>query len=165
MSENEIQQILFRLVKYQNLNQIHAVDWMDSVGERHIGDVIEWGKENQPDFYKECLKYIPDDEISSKNSILQNLKNINAETTIFRSHQAHLKVSQIGTGINYVGIDWVRWWYQRNLIIYKNLIDVVNEGHHKVLLLIGGAHIHLVRQFLRETGEVKVLTFNDLDII
>ncbi|MFD2829637.1 DUF5694 domain-containing protein [Corticicoccus populi] len=164
LSENEIHQILFRLGQSENIPRINAVDWMDSIGERNFGDIIEWAKKNQHEFYTELIEKISVNELTKGDSLMKNFKKINDENSIFHSHQAHLKVSQIGSETDYIGIDWVRWWYQRNLIIYKNLIDIINEGHSRVLLLVGGAHIHLVRQFLEETGEANVLTFNDLDI-
>lgn len=162
LTDNEVHQVLFQLGRKENIEKIHAVDWMDSIGERYYGDVMEWAKIHQPDIYEKFVQMSNDVSLKPENTIIENLNHINSDEYIDRSHEIHLKVSQIGKGTDYIGIDWVRWWYQRNLILYKNLIDIINAGYNKILLLVGGAHTYLLKQFLQETGEANVITFNDL---
>ena len=66
-------------------------------------------------------------------------------------------IAQIGKGTDYIGIDWLRWWYQRNLIIYSNLAKITNSPDDRTLLIIGGAHIHPVSQFIKESGMMDVV--------
>ncbi|MFD2042969.1 DUF5694 domain-containing protein [Ornithinibacillus salinisoli] len=42
------------------------------------------------------------------------------------------------------------------MIIYSTIASLVENGNDRILLLVGSAHIHLVRQILRESGLVDV---------
>ncbi|GAB3071361.1 DUF5694 domain-containing protein [Salinicoccus sesuvii] len=158
---NEVHQVMFRLGKQLGHSNIHALDWMESVGNRGIGDVAEWAKEYQKDKFDSVMKVFNDNPIRSDNSILDNLQLINDPTYQNREHRGYMNLAQIGEGEEYVGIDWLRWWYQRNLTLYKNVVDIIHSGNEKVLLLIGAAHVYLLKQFIEESGEANVIIFND----
>ncbi|WP_271398971.1 DUF5694 domain-containing protein [Salinicoccus roseus] len=162
LEANEVHQVMYRLGERLGLAEINTVDWMDSVGNRGMGDVVEWAKVHQPDTYEAVYNmFMESDRIENNNTIIENLRLINADSNIRENHQAYMKLAQIGVGTDYVGIDWMRWWYQRNLIIYKNVMELVEGGYDRVLLYIGAAHLHLLKQFLTESGEVEVVSFNE----
>lgn len=94
-------------------------------------------------------------------SIFDLISNYNEEQFIKKQHEMYMQVARIGKGIEYVGIDWVRWWYQRNLIIYSNLTQITNSSSDRTLLIIGAAHVYLVSQFLKESGLFKVISVNE----
>ena len=68
-----------------------------------------------------------------------------------------MHIARIGNDDEYIGIDWVRWWYQRNLIIYTNILDLIATKDDRVLVIIGSGHLHVTNQFLSESGEVDLL--------
>lgn len=73
----------------------------------------------------------------------------------------YMAVARIGKGEEYIGIDWIRWWYQRNLIIYYNLTKITKLPSDKTLLVIGSAHVHLISQFLKESRLYEVKNVSD----
>jgi hypothetical protein len=92
---------------------------MESVGNRAISQVFDWAKVEQPELYS-----LIDEKFRSKlqldlngKSISELICNCNEEDFIKKQHEMYMQVARIGKGEEYVGIDWVRWWYQRNLII------------------------------------------------
>ncbi len=156
---DEVYQFGFRIAEELEHDQVYAVDWMESVGNRGIGQVYDWAKEHQPDLYKEIEeKYQkPIREKSGSKSIYELMKEYNQESEIQLGHELNMTIARIGKGEEYVGIDWLRWWYQRNLIIYKNLAELITASDDRAVLLIGSSHIHLVSQFLRESNLVEVV--------
>ncbi len=138
--------------------KIYSVDWMDNLGNRTIGEVLDWAKNHQLELYELITKvYIPQLKTNYNELTIQEiLKNINQKDRILADHQLYLNIAHIGEDTNYVGIDWVRWWYQRNLIIYQNLTKLIKETSDRILLLIGAGHVHLISQFLSECGLVEV---------
>ncbi|MFC3418057.1 DUF5694 domain-containing protein [Salinicoccus hispanicus] len=162
LNDTEVYQVMFRLGEKLQHERIHAVDWMKSVGNRGMGEVAELAKEHQKDKFDKVIEIFNNDPINADNSILDNLALINDENFVSQVHSGYMKLGQIGVDEDYVGIDWLRWWYQRNLIIYKNVMDIVHSGNKKVMLLIGASHVHLLKQFIEESGEANVITFNDI---
>ncbi|WP_096439173.1 DUF5694 domain-containing protein [Alteribacter populi] len=163
LTSNEVHQLGFRICELRNHQKIFAIDWMGNIGSRSIGEVLEWAETNQTKLYDLITKvYIP--KIKPKInglSILEAIKSVNQKERIQIDHELYLNIAQIGEGMDYVGIDWVKWWYQRNLIIYNNIIKLIENADERILLLIGSAHIHLVSQFLTESGQVEVENIED----
>ncbi|MFY3791407.1 DUF5694 domain-containing protein [Ureibacillus sp. MALMAid1270] len=158
LTVNEIDQIGFQLAKKMNHQKIYSVDWMGDIGSRGIGEVLDWAKKNQPELYELITKvFIPQIEIDLNSLTLQEiLKNLNQKERILTDHRMYMNVARIGENTNYVGIDWVRWWYQRNLIIYHNIANLIEKEDDRIMLLIGAGHLHLIKQFLNESGLVEI---------
>lgn len=156
---DEVHQFGFPIAAESGHSQVYAVDWMESVGNRGLGEVYEWAKGNQPELIhliEETYKkpYIADSE--KIDDIYELVQYVNDERVIRLSHESYMALARIGHGEEYVGIDWLRWWYQRNLIIYKNLAELVAPDE-RIILLIGGSHIHLISQFFKESNLVEVV--------
>lgn len=155
---DEMHQYGFRIASELGHQKVYAVDWMKSVGNRGIGEVFEWAKTEQPDLYKyidEKYRSGRDFNLADK-SIGTLMKEMNEESSVKREHEMYMTLARIGSEDDYVGIDWLRWWYQRNLIIYSNLARITNSPSDRTVLIIGAAHIHLVSQFLKESGMFDV---------
>lgn len=160
---DEIHQLGFQTAAELKHQNIYAVDWMESVGNRAISQVFDWAKNEQPELYR-----LIDEKYRSKlqfdlndKSIFDLIYNYNEEKFFKKQHEMYMQVARIGKSIEYVGIDWVRWWYQRNLIIYSNLAQITNSSSDRTLLIIGAAHIYLVLQFLKESGLFNVVSVNE----
>ena len=156
---DEVHQFGFPIAAESGHREVYAVDWMESVGNRSIGEVYEWAKVNQPKLFS----FIEETYQKPNNASMENIDNIyeliqyvNDERVIRLSHESYMALARIGNGEDYVGIDWLRWWYQRNLIIYKNLAELIAPDE-RIVLLIGSSHIHLISQFLKESNLVEVV--------
>ncbi len=158
LKEDEVHQFGFKLASELKHKRVYAVDWMESVGNRGLGEVYEWAKNEQPDFYQYLHnKSLSINQLNTvEKSIYQIICQINNEEFIKKGHEIYMAIARIGKEEEYVGIDWVRWWYQRNLIIYSNLANITTAPSDRTLLIIGGAHVHLISQFLRESGLFEV---------
>lgn len=135
---------------------------MESVGNRAISQVLDWAKIEQPE-----LSNFIDEEYISKlqlgledKSIFEMIYKYNEENFNQKQHEMYMQIARIGKDVEYVGIDWVRWWYQRNLIIYSNLAEITSLSSDRTLLIIGSAHVYLISQFLKESGLFDVVTLD-----
>lgn len=180
---DEVHQLGFRIAKAMGHRRIYPVDWMESIGNRSIGDVYEWAKENQPDLFEVVFGASASSDSNSSSdpnpvsdpgeepesatdrdsaptsdpepyvfTILDQLIECNRPENALEDHRRYINLARIGRDRDYVGIDWLRWWYQRNLAIYVNLARLMESASDRILLIIGAAHVHLVSQFLQESG-------------
>ena len=60
--------------------------------------------------------------------------------------------ARIGEKENYIAMDWLRWWYQRNLIIYSNLTRLAKHDNERIFLIVGAGHLYTVNRFLKESN-------------
>lgn len=147
LNKNEIQQIGFRLSAMMEIERIYPVDWMGDVGQRNY------------ELYSSIMEeYIPKivEPPTTGYTIGDMLIHLNQEKRVQQDHALYMQIARIGTGTDYIGVDWVRWWYQRNLTIFFNLSGLVSDSNDRIILLIRAVHIYLVRQFLLESGVFEV---------
>ena len=156
---NEVYQIGFRLAKEMGHKMIYPIDWMEVLPEqRSYGMVMEWAEEHQPDMYRFLVEeVIPRNNFNPEElSILEMYKKFNDPKQIKLNHEVYMHFARIGEGENYVAMDWLRWWYQRNLIIYSNLTKLIEHEKERIFLVIGFDHLHTVNQFLEESNIFEV---------
>ena len=122
---------------------------------------MNWAEKEQTEFFQLIDTYrskliLPLDE----KRIDELIRSLNEEKYIKKQHEMYMHIARIGRGSDYVGIDWMRWWYQRNLILFANLAEI-SSSNDRVLLIIGAAHVHLVAQFLKESGLFEIVSVSE----
>lgn len=151
---NEVHQIGFPLAKEMKHDQVHAIDWMDPLPEQKgLGEVLDWAEQHQPELHTLITKKIADNnENTDRLSFLDIYRMINSPDHVKRDHEVYMHIARIGEKENYVGMAWLRWWYQRNLILYSNLTRLAKDENDQIFFMIGSGHLHLVNQFLEESN-------------
>ena len=86
---------------------------------------------------------------------------VNLAETALRNHQWYLqRVARIEEGKEHIGIDWLRWWYQRNLIVYDNVTRINQTLSDRIMVMFGAGHLHLLSQFFKDSGLFDVVGAN-----
>lgn len=162
LSINEVHQLGFRISKRMNLREIYGIDWMENIGNRGIDEVFGWAKQNQPSLYDTIMNDYLDKLQTDFNgfTLSKTLIQLNNKNQASKEQEAYMQIARIGSEDKYIGIDWVRWWYQRNLIIFKNIMDLIHDENERILLIIGAGHRYLINQFLSESNEVTIVNPN-----
>ena len=152
LTANEIHQLGFRLAAELQHEQIYAIDWNENIGDLEAVD--KYAKQHQPELYEQIMtigQKLTDDSFYTTMSISKLLLWLNEPRHLLDNHQVYTIIARIGSGNNYIGIDWVEKWYGRNLKIFTNLTRIINSSDDRVLVIYGAGHIHLLTQFLRES--------------
>lgn len=159
---NEVDQIGFRLAKDCGRKKVYAVDWnKDEDGIPDLSGLDEW---KDTDEYK-AFKMIAEEIVSESNtykqkhSIREFLLWMNDPQNVLRGQEMYMKLSLVGGKENPAGAVWTaKYWYYRNLLIYKNLVSLIDSNEDRIFVLYGAAHLHLLLQFIKESGifDVKV---------
>ena len=165
--KNEIQMIGFPLAKISGISEVSCIDWRRGDNESaSIDDILQYAKENEPERYKKIMTtHIEpmqrEAEELSGLSILEGYKRVNEAETVKKMHQVYMEFAMIGREKDYYAMDWLTWWYKRNLILYTNVRRLISSPQDRILLLIGGSHVHLIKQFLEESGVCTVVDANE----
>ena len=165
--KDETGYIGFPLAKASGISEISCVDWRgDAEGGPPFEEVLQYASEREPELYNKLIKkHIEAMQDWAKElselSIHEAFKLINEPQTIKDLHQFYMDFAMIGKEKEYYAMDWLTWWYKRNLIIHTNVRRLIASPQDRVLLLIGGAHVHLINQFLVESDMCTVVDAND----
>lgn len=153
---NEIFQVGFRLGLKMGHEQIYPTDWM---GKSDMGyaEVESWAKENQPELLNEIFEGLVFPELSEDKSIIDYYKALNAPIFLNKLHKMYVNIARIGGLNKYVGMDWISWWYKRNLIMFANLTRLIDTEEERILFIVGASHTNIVTKFLEESEICEVV--------
>ncbi|MFL1675190.1 DUF5694 domain-containing protein [Paenibacillus dendritiformis] len=84
------------------------------------------------------------------------LRKLNEPEELKKHHRMYINMARIGEMDHYVGIDWLFHWYERNLILFSNLARLAESPDDRILLIIGGAHVQILQQFIAESGCLEI---------
>ncbi|MCR2822272.1 DUF5694 domain-containing protein [Lederbergia panacisoli] len=154
---NEIYQLGFRIANELNHEKIYAIDWMEQgAGTRSAGEVYEWAKANQPELFQSIYGWIEasiqGETEGTAPTILDLFRECNDPSEVKKHHEMYMNMARIGDFDHYVGIDWLIWWYQRNLILFSNLTRLATSSDDRILFIVGSGHVQILYQFLEESG-------------
>ncbi|RKN60787.1 DUF5694 domain-containing protein [Paenibacillus ginsengarvi] len=154
---NEQYQLGFRTAAQFGLNKIDAVDWNEWFGGVSLGDVYDYAQTEAPELYKQFSSSGEEGVARFQNAMAQKtirelLLGSNNEENWRRDHESYMTIARVGDGKRNIGIDWLcNYWYRRNMIIYANMARITTPGD-RILVIYGSGHMHLLAQFMRESG-------------
>ncbi|GGA67809.1 DUF5694 domain-containing protein [Ornithinibacillus halotolerans] len=165
LTADERDQIGYRLAKEMNLHEIHAVDWNEDM--EGLPNLEEEGRTEETVFFREAMEKgqrIANEmqEYFNNHTIGEFLLWLNDPNTVRENHELYMTLSLMGSKENPVGAKWTaHYWYYRNLLIYKNIVNMATSNEDRIFVLYGAGHIHLLLQFLQESGRFQVENVRD----
>jgi hypothetical protein len=162
LGENEIYQVLFRLGKKLGHTQLYCVDaparWYPDIPD----DSTFSARYNQSRFddslyHDKYFKlYQRQDSLKTIHTLKQHLYLINNETADYLFHGHYLIGSfKYAADGQYPGADNLTGWYNRNLRILANVLQLAEKPEDKIFLMIGHGHLPILRQAARSTPEIR----------
>jgi pheromone shutdown protein TraB len=84
------------------------------------------------------------------------LRHMNDPQDLDKNHGLYLLMAQIGTAEDPKGAEVLNGWYRRNLMIYMNLVRLVESPGERVVLVIGAGHAKLLRDYLGSSPNLRL---------
>lgn len=163
LTGNETHQIGFRLAKELNLTRVYSVDWGIFPSDPLYN--YEAYAKNDPELnhfltaiYEERGNYYQErNEKLNELSILNQIKMLNSPETIESDHKGYFDIMRIGKGDEYVGANYLSWWYGRNMKILVNIIRITESNNDRILVIYGSGHMKLLTQLAKESQFYDVI--------
>jgi hypothetical protein len=158
LTADEIHQLGFRIAAELGHEQLYAIDWNEPIGDgQGLDPVFAFAQAHQPEIYNQLIgggqRELEQAQASvASTSVREMLCGANDPASLRHSHQPYLVMACVGEGKHYVGIDWVKGWYERNLKIFVNLTRIVASPRDRILVIYGAGHVPLLAQFIRDSG-------------
>lgn len=158
----EVFQLGFRLAALLGIERVDAVDV-----ERHeaLLDAVrpyerDFDAANSADAWRPRYRrlYAWEDSLKTTRSLREQLRYMNAPTTIRRGHGAYLVgYFKVGGDTSYVGPDFVAGWFDRNLRIFRNLQRLTRGPAERILVIYGAGHLATLRHFVESSPEYQLV--------
>lgn len=144
LTRNEVEQLGFRLAKELGHKKVYAVD-VD--GEFPIKHVINFAKANGRTaeltaIDEEVGKMVKaQDAYLASHTILETLLYMNADAQVAESTGFYYRQAAVGEPWDWAGADFLTTWFQRNMRIYSNVMQLVESPNERVLVIYGAGHL------------------------
>jgi hypothetical protein len=162
LSKNETNQIGFRLAKASGLKKVYCVDWSDFWDDPTINYEKYASKDAELDSFLKGVYRTLKKEVEAEHEklftlpVLDQLVLLNQPDRIEKAHNIYFDLMRIGRGKEYIGANYVSWWYRRNLTILDNIIRITDSPEERILVIYGSGHLKLLTQFAKESGFYNV---------
>jgi hypothetical protein len=81
---------------------------------------------------------------------------LNSPEMLAASHRPYLYLAQVGSAEDPRGAEVLAGWYKRNLLIYGNLVRLIESPGERILLLIGQGHAKLLSEYVAESPNLRL---------
>ncbi|MCP3029044.1 DUF5694 domain-containing protein [Halobacillus sp. A5] len=160
-SYDEIEQFAFPLAAYLEHPRVYPVDEIVDMTTPALDQVFKWAKEHQPDLFNEILEVQQRlKEMEDNSSLRTTLCSINDPDYISQLQRVYMKLTRVGDRQHQIGVKWLKQWHERDLAITAN-ISRLAEPDDRILVIIGGDHLHLIRQFLMDSDDFTLHSYLD----
>lgn len=170
LSHDESQQLGFRLAKMLNHEHIYAVDVQAPLHIEHELPMNEWesyaDKTNHLTKMNSINSRMEDyhhflDSLKTAMPLIEYYKYLNSEkNTTISGYEKLTGLIQIGAGDKYIGADGISMDYRRNLRIYANTVNLIENDNERFLMIYGSNHKFILGHLFKSSME-----FNYQDII
>lgn len=159
LQADEIDQIAFRLAKELGHKQLWAADTkLDMDFDGIMAAAAKNGQQPLMDRAMEAGKSAVQ-EIGQKreaSTLGGFFRWLNSPEALMANHRPYLYMAQIGTADDPKGADVLAGWYKRNLLIYGNLVRLIESPGERILLLIGQGHAKLLSEYVAESPNLRL---------
>ncbi len=159
LTGNEIDQIGFRLAKELGQKAIYPVD-ID--GDFPWQRVINFAKgKGQSQIMDQIRSEIGEmvkqqDAYLHSHSVLETLLYMNDDKKVAQDVGFYLREARFGEPGDYAGPDLLASWYQRNIRIYNNIVNIIDSPDERVLVIYGAGHLGWLRQMVDDDPVVRL---------
>jgi hypothetical protein len=165
LTQNEIEQIGFRLAKELGMKAIYPVDFD---GDFPIQRVINYAKAmGQSQVMDQVMSEIGEmvkrqDAFLHSHSVLETLLYMNDDKQVAQDVGFYLREARLGDPGDYAGPDLLASWYQRNIRIYNNIAKIIESPNDRVLVIYGAGHLGWLRQIVADDPALRLRKLSEL---
>jgi hypothetical protein len=159
LKADEIDQIAYRLAKELGHKQLYAAD--TQLDMDFDGIMAAAAKNGQQPLMDKAMAFGKSavTEIGQKRdagTLGGFFRWLNSPEALMANHRPYLYMAQIGTAADPKGADVLAGWYKRNLLIYGNLVRLIDSPNERILLLIGQGHAKLLSEYIAESPNLRL---------
>ena len=156
---SELDQIAFRLAERLGHDRVYPIDHRQGLD---LSGVMEYARKHGqasrvPDARRSTTEAVARIEaLQSEGTYLDVFRYLNASQWD-RTHEFYLVLATVGRGAEYPGAEMAADWYERNLKIFTNVWRLTRDGGDRVLVVIGAGHGTLLRRFVEDSPDLRLV--------
>lgn len=145
----------------------HSTVWACDWQTESTYDVFDYALKHESERFEQLIAPVNKEneamnDLMKSTAMIEYFLHMNKADKIKILHQVHQNLIKIGTDEYPIGALWLaNYWHFRNLMIYKNLITLIENDDDRLFVLYGASHIYSIKQLLEDSGLVTVELADD----
>lgn len=169
LTANEIDQLGFRLAKQLGHTQVYAIDYQLNLPDHELMDYFQ--RNNKMAEFELFIKRIQE-YVSQENKKLNNMKiasylaRTNVDSVDSKTNQAYIGTTfgdmlSWGDSTNEAGVHFSATWWQRNMVILKNIAETIKGKDERVLVIIGSGHRAVLKNLIKDRNDMEYVEIGE----
>jgi len=164
LSQNETEQIGFRLAKRLGHKELYPVD-VD--GEFPMQRVMNYAKAKNRSaelqkIFKSTEKMVAEEDAYIKNhTVLESLLYMNSPASVAASSGFYTQLTGFGEDGDFAGPDLLADWYQRNIRIQSNIVKLIGSPDERILVIYGAGHLFWLQEDVKIDSTLCLRTLGE----
>ncbi len=165
LSRNETNQIGYRLAKELGHRAVYPVD---EGGDFPYQRVVNYAKANGRAEKLDAINASwgtlvkEQGDFLQSHTVLETLVSMNSDSRAAKEMALYYATARFGDPFDYAGPDLLASWYQRNIRIYHNIVNLIEWPNDRILAIYGAGHLAWLRQDIANDATVKLRKLADL---
>lgn len=176
---SETYQIGFKLGKMLGHQKLYCVDapglWLGSTLNKVADEQYKKINDQYNAKFTQLIK--EEGDFLNKHTIREGLLRYNTAESLAANHDWYVSFAaqvvdhtkeedfdfsdedgmQVTLDEKYIGAELLAEWYRRNIKIYSKILEAVEAGDKKVLVVFGQGHIPILRQLFKDNPKFKIV--------
>ncbi|TAA72762.1 DUF5694 domain-containing protein [Planococcus salinarum] len=150
---NEIEQVGFRLATKLDHKKVFAVNWAGPLTQEEMMALNQSIQENYPGVLQGVEAFSEKSAaLSPEKTLLESYRNLNNQELTKELEQMYLSFSAVEkNGLN-IGVSFLSKWIERELVIVKNISEILEKPKERILLVVGGDHLWMLKKLFEGKG-------------
>lgn len=159
LTRNEIEQIGFRLARELGHEAVYPVD-VD--GEFPFPRLADYARAHGETAEFDALmaevgaRVETVNEYLASHTVLETLVLMNSDEQVANDVGFYYRQVRFGEAWNWAGADLLSAWFQRNIRIHSNIVDLLESPEERVLVVFGAGHLGWLRQNVAADPQLRL---------
>ena len=161
LTQNEIEQIGFRLGKQLGHAQLYPIDVEGDFPMQRVIDYAKaTGRSAELDKFMSSTGQIvaAQNDYVKSHTVLQSLLYMNSPDRVAADVNFYMHMASYGEPGDFAGPDLIGAWYTRNIRIYGNLVKLVQKPTDRILVIYGAGHLGWLQEDVRMDANLCLRT-------
>jgi len=164
LSQNEIEQIGFRLGKQLGHKELYPIDVEGEFPMERVMDYAK-AKDRSPELEKLMGTVgqivAKEDEYVKAHTVLQSLVYMNSPQSVAEGNNFYIQLASFGQAGDYAGPDLLTDWYGRNIRIYSNMVKLIGGPTERILVIYGAGHLGWLQENVKMSSNLCLRTLSE----
>ncbi|ANU13326.1 DUF5694 domain-containing protein [Planococcus halocryophilus] len=157
---HEIEQVGFRLATKLDRKAVFAVNWAGPLTQEEMVTLNQSIQEDYPNIWQAVEAFgKKSGGINPDQTLLEAYRKLNNPELTKDLEEMYLSFLAVEKNGQNIGVSFLSKWMERELTIVKNISEILEKPKERILLIVGGDHLWMLKKLFEGKGWTVINPF------